>query len=216
MSQHGFARNSNWELAEELATDDVVKAVFHLSDSDSTRALWPHPFLLSYTLSLTAKALTTSLRIENTGEQPFEAQALLHTYLRVKDIGRVGVHGYHGKSFLDKVAPPPHGPNVEERDVATIGEVIKLDVERYQRSHLSLYTHIYSTKKIHTHIHTHTGNRPHLPNGGQRSDRPGRWQRECESRVHCQHRRGGWLRFAFPTPGLCVVEPVGGEEQSDG
>ena len=124
MSQHGFARNSNWELAEELATDEVVKAVFHLSDSDSTRALWPYPFLLSYTLSLTAKALTTSLRIENKGEQPFEAQALLHTYLRVKDIGRVGVHGYHGKSFLDKVAPPPHGPTVEERKVATIGQVM--------------------------------------------------------------------------------------------
>ncbi len=125
MSQHGFARTSTWELSDTAVTDDVVKAVFHLTDSEATRALWPFPFLLSYTLSLTARALTTSLRIENTGDKPFEAQALLHTYFRVKDIAQVSLHGFHNHAFLDKVAPAAaDGATlpVDAREVATIAQ----------------------------------------------------------------------------------------------
>jgi glucose-6-phosphate 1-epimerase len=103
MAQHGFARTSEWDLTDTVVDEDVVKAVFHLTDTEATRVLWPHPFLLSYTLSLTAKALTTSLRIQNVGPQPFETQALLHTYLRVHDITKAGVHGFGTHAFIDKV-----------------------------------------------------------------------------------------------------------------
>jgi glucose-6-phosphate 1-epimerase len=124
MAQHGFARSSNWELSDTAVTDDVVRAVFHLTDTEATRALWPFPFLLSYTLSLTARTLTTSLRIENKGESPFEAQALLHTYLRVADIKKVSLRGYHQHAFLDKVDMPKEGGAlpVEGREVVEIGK----------------------------------------------------------------------------------------------
>jgi len=104
MAQHGFARTSHWELSDTAVTEDVVRAVFHLTDTEITRMLWPFSFLLSYTLSLTAQTLTTSLRIENKGEAPFEAQALLHTYLRVRDIGQVALRGFQHHPFVDKVA----------------------------------------------------------------------------------------------------------------
>lgn len=157
MSQHGFARTSTWDVTEMLADDEVVRvregngqnislflaplhvikmspsqAVLHLSDSAATRALWPFPFLLSYTLSLTAKALTTTLRIHNTGTKPFEAQALLHTYLRVRDITKVGVHGFHGSHYIDKVDSSVDLP-IDKRDEATIEKVGASEIfYRYQ------------------------------------------------------------------------------------
>jgi D-hexose-6-phosphate mutarotase len=125
MAQHGFARTSEWDLTDTVVDDEVAQAVFHLTDSPATRALWPYPFLLSYTLSLTAKALTASLRIQNVGPQPFEAQALLHTYLRVHDITKAGVHGLGLHPYMDKVAPAPEGAElpIDKRDVATIEQV---------------------------------------------------------------------------------------------
>lgn len=125
MAQHGFARTSEWDLTDTVVDEDLVRAVFHLTDSEATRKVWPHPFLLSYTLSLTAKALTTSLRIQNVGPEPFEAQALLHTYLRLGAVDKAGVHGLGKHPFIDKVDPSPEGTDlpVDGRDVATIDKV---------------------------------------------------------------------------------------------
>lgn len=125
MAQHGFARTSEWDLTDTVVDEDLVRAVFHLTDSETTRQVWPHRFLLSYTLSLTGKALTTSLRIQNVGPEPFEAQALLHTYLRLGAVDEAGVHGLGKHVFIDKVDPSPEGADlpVDGRDVATIEKV---------------------------------------------------------------------------------------------
>lgn len=125
MAQHGFARTSEWDLTDTVVDEDLVRAEFHLTDSEATRKAWPHPFLLSYTLSLTGKALTTSLRIQNVGPEPFEAQALLHTYLRLGAVDKAGVHGLGKHPFIDKVDPSPEGAElaVDGRDVATIEKV---------------------------------------------------------------------------------------------
>ena len=46
----------------------------------------PHAFKAVYTVTLHGEQLRTDLRIINTGDQPFEFSAALHTYIEVLDI----------------------------------------------------------------------------------------------------------------------------------
>lgn len=93
LPQHGFARNSKWEFlgkstSESTGKSDAsVKLDFGLSTAtvgDEARKLWPYTFAIIYSVTLTADSLGTSIVITNDGDEPFEAQVLLHTYLRVK------------------------------------------------------------------------------------------------------------------------------------
>lgn len=49
------------------------------------------------------------MRVQNTGDSPFEFTAALHSYLEVTDIGEARVRGLKGLQYLDKVraVPPP-------------------------------------------------------------------------------------------------------------
>ncbi|KAH8844466.1 hypothetical protein MCOR07_010689 [Pyricularia oryzae] len=120
LPQHGFARTSTWEFlgkstsesagegdgAPRSMADLSVKLDFGLSSAnldEKTRALWPHPFGLLYSVTLDRDALTTSLIVTNEGDKPIEVQVLLHTYLRVKDINNVTIEGLENASYIDKV-----------------------------------------------------------------------------------------------------------------
>lgn len=93
LPQHGFARNSRWEFLGKSTSessgpsDASVKLDFGLSSAtldDKTKALWPYGFNLIYSVTLSQDGLGTSIVITNDGSEAFEAQVLLHTYLRVK------------------------------------------------------------------------------------------------------------------------------------
>lgn len=97
LPQHGFARNSRWEFlgkstsestpASSTAADLSVKLDFGLSSAGldgATKAKWPYAFNLIYSVTLSRESLTTSLVVSNDDDKPFDAQVLLHTYLRVK------------------------------------------------------------------------------------------------------------------------------------
>ena len=43
------------------------------------------------------------LSVRNEGEEPFDFQVLLHTYLRVKDISQTTVNGLGSSTYIDKV-----------------------------------------------------------------------------------------------------------------
>jgi len=109
LPKHGFARTAEWEpeppgeseSGDAAAAGDVVALTLRLRDSAATRALWPHPFLARLTVELTGDALALRLTVENTGPAPFDFTAALHTYLRVADIARAGLHGLHGARFRD-------------------------------------------------------------------------------------------------------------------
>lgn len=112
LPQHGFARNSTWEFLNSSTSestgksDNSVKLDFGLSAaslSEEAKKLWPYPFSLQYSVTLTPDNLSTGIVITNQGEQPFEAQLLLHTYLRVKDISKVSVTGLDEAAYVDKV-----------------------------------------------------------------------------------------------------------------
>lgn len=116
LPQHGFARSSRWEFLNQSsseastsarsAADDSVKLDFGLSSSnlspESLRA-WPHKFSIIYSVTLSKSTLQTTMLVRNESEVSFEFQLLMHTYLRVTDIGQVTVSGLNGASYIDKV-----------------------------------------------------------------------------------------------------------------
>ncbi|KAJ5895127.1 hypothetical protein N7495_006818 [Penicillium taxi] len=112
LPQHGFARNSNWEFlgkssAESTESRDklAVKLDFGLSHTMLTegfRKAWPYEFGLVYSVTLSEGTLSTSIQVRNEGQQNFEFQVLLHTYLKVEDISDVRVKGLDSKIYIDK------------------------------------------------------------------------------------------------------------------
>ncbi|MFO6422953.1 D-hexose-6-phosphate mutarotase [Motilimonas sp. KMU-193] len=98
---HGFARNSLWQLGEISEDQDGVVISFKLSDSPKTQALWPYQFELTLTATI-AKSLTLSLATKNTGTQPLQYLAALHTYLNISAPEQVEVTGL-GPTYIDSL-----------------------------------------------------------------------------------------------------------------
>lgn len=105
MAQHGFARNSPWNVNCFYNSETSATVVFSLSESVDTLSKWPHEFELNYFVTLSADNLTCELKMCNTGDEPFSCQGLLHTYFAVPDVTEVPVtvHGLHSAHFVDKV-----------------------------------------------------------------------------------------------------------------
>ncbi|KAI8624768.1 galactose mutarotase-like protein [Xylariaceae sp. FL1651] len=115
LPQHGFARNSKWEFLGKStsesspstsASDASVKLDFGLSSAtldDKSKELWPHTFSAIYSVTLTPDGLSTGIVITNDGNEPFECQVLMHTYLRINDITKVQITGLEDAEYIDKV-----------------------------------------------------------------------------------------------------------------
>jgi glucose-6-phosphate 1-epimerase len=100
LPRHGFARTSLWSLGGIGRTaDGAAEADFVLRDSAATRAIWDHAFKAVLTVSVVARRLAITLRVENAGEQPLSFTAALHTYLRVHDVTEAGIHGLRGTQY---------------------------------------------------------------------------------------------------------------------
>jgi hypothetical protein len=96
LPQHGFARTSRWEFLGKSTSesseskdsgDSSVKLDFGLSPSnlsDASKKAWPYNFGLIYSVTLGREGLTTSIVVRNEGEDAWDFQVLMHTYLRVK------------------------------------------------------------------------------------------------------------------------------------
>ncbi len=123
MTQHGFARTSRWHYSKDRSqvTESAAIAVFTLQHNAETLAVWPHEFMLIYTITLTDSALITELQCKNISQSPWKAQVLLHTYIKVPDIRTVGVVGLEGRPYIDKLT----GQNgVEDRQCCTISQEV--------------------------------------------------------------------------------------------
>lgn len=117
LPKHGFARTSTWQPSgsvdgagrgTEAATTPHDDAQAHglrltLADSDATRAIWPHGFLLTLDVRLAPGSLQVSLGVDNTGHDTMSFAAALHTYLRVDAIDRTELLGLHGARRWDAV-----------------------------------------------------------------------------------------------------------------
>lgn len=104
LARHGFARTAPWALDESRAGADYALATWCLDSNATTRALWPHDFHAELTVSVGGNQLDVELAIENTGSEPFDFTAALHTYLRVREIEHAKLTGLEHTEFRDQLA----------------------------------------------------------------------------------------------------------------
>ncbi len=99
---HGFVRNRQWQVSgSESLADGSTKIILSITDSEATRALWPHPFRLDIEITV-GDTLRVELVTHNTGNDSITISQALHSYFRVGDITRVSVLGLDGINYIDK------------------------------------------------------------------------------------------------------------------
>lgn len=103
LPHHGFARTAAWSVVTERSGKDFALVTLALSDSDATRALWPHPFRAELGILIEDSRLDLELEVENTGSETLEFTAALHTYLAVREVEQSRLEGLHGYDYRDKV-----------------------------------------------------------------------------------------------------------------
>ncbi|MDO6388021.1 MULTISPECIES: D-hexose-6-phosphate mutarotase [unclassified Uliginosibacterium] len=108
LPQHGFVRDRSWEKVSARAGDDFAMAVLRLTDSEATRALWPHAFKIEFSVAITASRLDMELEVENTGEAPLRFTTALHTYIRVKEAEEAHLEGLRGQQYRDLLTGQMH------------------------------------------------------------------------------------------------------------
>ena len=106
----GFARND-------------TSVVLELAPSDYTKEMWDKEFLCTFTITLEADQLKTSMVVDNKGEEAFDFQAALHSYFTVSALDNLEISGsFEGKEFLNKMAGDGGEMQTEDRSAITIGE----------------------------------------------------------------------------------------------
>ena len=115
----GFARNVNWTVKSM----DDASVVLELAPSDYTKEMWDKEFLCTFTITLEADQLKTSMVVDNKGEEAFDFQAALHSYFTVSALDNLEISGsFEGKEFLNKMAGDGGEMQTEDRSAITIGE----------------------------------------------------------------------------------------------
>lgn len=91
LPKHGFARTSTWT--------PVGPSTLALDVGTDAWPGWPHPCRLTIDVVLGPSTLTTTLRVVNTGGEPFAFTGALHTYLACHDVTAVTVSGLDGRAI---------------------------------------------------------------------------------------------------------------------
>jgi len=121
---HGFVRNRQWQVTgSESLADGSTKIILSITDSDATRALWPHSFRLDIEITV-GDSLKIALVTHNTGDDSITISQALHTYFRVGDISNVSVLGLDGTDYLDKANDA--GRKTQTGAVTISGEVDRI------------------------------------------------------------------------------------------
>lgn len=99
---HGFARNSEWQLAatEQLVNGDT-RVELQLGPNELSRSLWPHEFLLSLEVTV-GDELALQLTTHNKDTQAFEITQALHSYFALESIDALRISGLENLTYLDK------------------------------------------------------------------------------------------------------------------
>ncbi|KAK9838368.1 hypothetical protein WJX81_007536 [Elliptochloris bilobata] len=125
LQQHGFARNSAFEVVSGSA-DSVTLA---LRPDEEQLKLFQHDFLLKVMVTVGADRLEQRLSADNTGSGPLQFTTALHTYYTIDSIHNVRIEGLAGREYLDNLADKRRCTEAAP-DVRFAGEVdrIYLDV----------------------------------------------------------------------------------------
>ena len=104
LPQHGFARNSKWQLeSTSILQDGRASAIFALGENEDRLKLWPHKFSAKYTVAV-GTSLETSLLVKNNDQSTFHFTTALHTYFGVGDIQRTSVEGLQNVEYSDSLS----------------------------------------------------------------------------------------------------------------
>lgn len=123
---HGLARNRLWTLRHaEALPGDATRVVMGLSDSAETRALWPHAFDLSLTVTV-GPTLRLALSTHNTGDAAFPLTQALHSYFRVGAMAQTRVTGLDGCRYADNAKGAGGALKTQRGDIAFVAEVDRI------------------------------------------------------------------------------------------
>src|SRR4051794_10917216 len=82
LPHHGLLRTRAWDLVDGDVDDERTRVVFRSTDSEETRGLWPHQFVVQLAVEVRGHELEIVLDVQNRGDTPMPFTAALHTYLR--------------------------------------------------------------------------------------------------------------------------------------
>jgi galactose mutarotase-like enzyme len=91
MKQHGFARNSVWNVADVATGADSASILLELRNNDVTYAQYPFKFKLIYEYKLSGSTLSVTAAYINQDEQPMPFYAGYHPYFQVEDKNQVEI-----------------------------------------------------------------------------------------------------------------------------
>ena len=114
LQPHGFARNVSWAVVGVCAdAGGTVTARLRLTDSPTTRAIWPHPFAAEIAVTVGGPRLHIAFSVTNTGDADFTFSGALHTYLRLKDVFQTTVEGFAGIPYKNTFTEQREAPQSE-------------------------------------------------------------------------------------------------------
>jgi glucose-6-phosphate 1-epimerase len=103
LPKHGFARTETWRVQAMQEHSRWAEVTLELTDHAGTRAIWPHAFAASCTITLEPDNLKIAFEVLNTDELRFAFAFALHTYLQLDDLSRCELLGLQGLDYWDAV-----------------------------------------------------------------------------------------------------------------
>ncbi len=101
IGHHGFARLNRWSVVREEEIDGGARVVLRLTDSETSRAVWPFAFRADLSVHVAAATLTVQLTVTNTDTQPIQFTAALHPYFAVDNAYATQVSGLSSCRYRD-------------------------------------------------------------------------------------------------------------------
>lgn len=125
ITKHGFVRIKQWKFVQSRKTNGSSQAIFQMEDDDETRAIWPHEFRTTLTVTIEGSKLLVEFVVTNKGLTPFAFTGALHTYLLINDISEVRVEKLRGSKYIDSITGKQYILQTED-DIKTHGEIDRL------------------------------------------------------------------------------------------
>ena len=98
---HGFARLSDWTLAEAVEREDGRVSLRFALAGERMSPEWPFRFQ-GFLEVLVGSTLTMALEVENRDDRAFTYEEALHTYFTIDDVSAIAISGLEGTRYLDK------------------------------------------------------------------------------------------------------------------
>lgn len=119
---HGFARNSVWQIKDVVIDKSGICVELLLSGKDCS-PVWPFSFAVTQVLKF-SNTFSQQLIIENTGNSVFQFTDALHTYFAVSHPKNVALPDLNHASFDDKIADNSGCPSADVLDC--VGPIDKI------------------------------------------------------------------------------------------